>query len=89
MCLGTILNLQVAPFPGYPEETPRFAPLKSPPGLECTEEVGNLIMLELPKIVLLQVGQVGDDSFGGDFPGEGEADSSREVRISSFPLKLP
>ena len=55
MCLGTILNLQVAPFPGYPEETPRFAPLKSPPGLECTEEVGNLIMLELPKIVLFRL----------------------------------
>ena len=33
-----ILEHKVAPFPGYPEETPRFAPLKSPPGLECTEE---------------------------------------------------
>ena len=35
----TLSKNQVAPFPGYPEETPRFAPLKSPPGLECTEEV--------------------------------------------------
>merc|ERR1719341_1576371 len=57
------LMSEVAPFPGYPDETPRFAPLKSPPGLECTEEVE----------------PAGDDSFGGDFLGEGEADSSREV----------
>ena len=36
---------QVAPFPGYPEETPRFAPLKSPPGLECTEEVQHFVVV--------------------------------------------
>jgi len=34
------LMSEVAPFPGYPEETPRFSPLKSPVGgLECREEV--------------------------------------------------
>ena len=32
----------MAPFPGYPEETHRFEPIKSP-GLECTEEVGHLL----------------------------------------------
>ena len=42
-----IPKYQVAPFPGYPEETPRFAPLKSPPGLECTEEA--CLIEQVPK----------------------------------------
>jgi len=32
------LMSEVAPFPGYPDETPRFSPLKSPVSLECFED---------------------------------------------------
>jgi len=32
------LMSEVAPFPGYPDHTPRFSPLKSPLNLECCEQ---------------------------------------------------
>ena len=37
-----------------------------------------------PKMCPFKVEPAGDDSFGGDFLGEGEADSSREVSILSL-----
>ena len=46
------LMSEVAPFPGYPEETPRFPPLRSPSvGLNADTTVGNISPSATPPLV--------------------------------------
>jgi len=74
------LMSEVAPFPGYPEETPRFPPLKSPSGcLNLDTTAGNLSPSATPPLATDSQHTLADTSnLSIDCEMEDTGDTSRE-----------
>ena len=74
------LMSEVAPFPGYPEETPRFPPLKSPSGcLNLDTTAGNLSPSATPPLATDSQHTLADTSnLSFDCEMEDTGDTSRE-----------